>query len=243
MMKNAGGFFLPVSTLAGEALVHEYAIGPAKIRVVHPGVDIAMFSTPDRGACRREIRNRYGIGPAEIVVLFVGMNFEVKGLDAIMASVALTKERCPGRDIRLLVVGKGNFREYGGIARKLGIGDSVVFAGSHAEGVERFYLASDIFMMLSKCDTFGMAVLEAMAAGLPVVISANVGAKDPVVDGENGFVVENAVDAGSAAEKVGLLLEETTRVHMGQEAFRTAERHTWDRMADEVEGIYAELLG
>jgi len=141
------------------------------------------------------------------------------------------------------VVGKGNLREYEGIARKLGIGDSVVFAGPQAEGVECFYLASDIFMMLSKFDTFGMAVLEAMAARLPVIISANVGAKDLVVDGENGFVVGNAGAAGSAAERVGMLLDGDLRARMGQEAFRTAELHTWEAMAAEVEKIYGELLG
>jgi len=242
MTESGRGVFLPVSAMAGETFASEYAVDPSRVRVVHPGVDIERFAAPDRGACRQEIRSRYGIGPSEIVVLFVGMNFEVKGLDGIMASVAGAKQGHPGRNFRLLVVGKGNLREYEGIARKLGIGDSVVFAGPQAEGVERFYLASDIFMMLSKFDTFGMAVLEAMAARLPVIISGNVGAKDLVTDGENGFIVENASDAGSAAEKMGLLLEEGLRARMGEEAFRTAERHTWDRMAAEVEGIYEETM-
>jgi UDP-glucose:(heptosyl)LPS alpha-1,3-glucosyltransferase len=205
-------------------------------------VDIERFAAPDRGSCRREIRSRYGIGPSEIVVLFVGMNFEVKGLDVIMASVAGAKQGHPGRNFRLLVVGKGNIREYEGIARKLGIGDSVVFAGPQAEGVECFYLASDIFMMLSKFDTFGMAVLEAMAARLPVIISAGVGAKDLVDDRRNGFIVGNASDAGSAAERIGLLLEEGLRTRMGEEAFRTAGRHTWEAVAAEVEEIYEKTM-
>jgi UDP-glucose:(heptosyl)LPS alpha-1,3-glucosyltransferase len=243
MMEGDRSLFLPVSTMAGEAFAREYAVDPARIRVVHPGVDVERFSAPDRGSCRREIRLRCGIGPSEIVVLFVGMNFEVKGLDAIMASVARAMEKHPGKRIRLLVVGKGNLREYGGVARKLGIGGSVVFVGPQAKGVERYYLASDIFMMLSRFDTFGMAVLEAMAAGLPVIISACVGAKDLVENGRNGFIVEDAGAAGAAVERVGLLLEDGLRARMGEEAFRTAGRHTWDRMAAEVEGIYAELLG
>jgi UDP-glucose:(heptosyl)LPS alpha-1,3-glucosyltransferase len=242
MMGSDESIFLPVSTMAGEAFAREYAVDPARVRVVHPGVDVERFAAPDRGACRREIRSRYGIGPSEVVVLFVGMNFEVKGLDGIMVSVAGAKERHPGRNLRLLVVGKGNFRKYGGIARRLGIGDSVVFAGPHAEGVERFYRASDLFMMLSKFDTFGMAALEAMAAGLPVILGAGVGAKDLLEDGRNGFIVENADDTGSAAEKVGLLLEEGLRTRMGEEAFRTAGRHTWDAVAAEVEEIYEETM-
>ncbi|HEY7585012.1 MAG TPA: glycosyltransferase family 4 protein [Candidatus Deferrimicrobiaceae bacterium] len=242
MMAGERSVFLPVSTMAGEAFAREYAVDPARIRVVHPGVDIERFSVPDRGSCRREIRLRYGIGPSEIVVLFVGMNFEVKGLDGIMASLAGARRSHPGKSIRLLVVGKGNVGEYGSIARKLGLGDSVVFAGPQPEGVERFYLASDIFMMLSRYDTFGMAVLEAMAARLPVIISAGVGAKDLVEDGGNGFIVGNACDADSVAERIGLLLEEDLRARMGEAAFRTAGRHSWDAIAAEVEGIYEETI-
>ncbi len=243
MMAGERSVFLPVSTMAREAFAREYAVDPARIRVVHPGVDVERFIAPDRGSCRREIRLRYGIGQSEIVVLFVGMNFEVKGLDGIMASLAGARKSHPGKSIRLLVVGKGNIGEYGRIARKLGIEDSVVFAGPQAEGVERFYLASDIFMMLSRFDTFGMAVLEAMASRLPVIISAGVGAKDLVENGGNGFIVENASNAGSVAERIGLLLEDGLRARMGEEAFRTAGRHTWDAMAGEIERIYTELLG
>lgn len=242
MMASERSVFLPVSTMAGEAFAREYAVDPARIRVVHPGVDVERFSAPDRGSCRREIRLRYGVGPSEIVVLFVGMNFEVKGLDGIMASLAGAQKRHPGKSIRLLVVGKGNIGEYGGVARKLGIGDSVVFAGPQAEGVERFYLASDIFMMLSRFDTFGMAVLEAMAARLPVIISAGVGAKDLVEEGRNGFIVKDAGEAGAGAERIGLLLEEDLRTRMGEEAYRTAQRNTWEAMAAKVEGIYEETM-
>jgi UDP-glucose:(heptosyl)LPS alpha-1,3-glucosyltransferase len=242
MVRSGRGFFLPVSTLAGDAFARDYPVDPAKFRVVHPGVDIDKFAVRDRGACRLEIRSRYGIGPSEIVVLFVGMNFEVKGLDVILKAFAGAKQRHPGDPLRLLVVGKGDLRAYGGIARGLGIGDSVAFAGPQAEGVERFYLASDLFMMLSKFDTFGMAALEAMAAGLPVIISGNVGAKDLVEDGRNGFVVRDPDDAGSAAERIGRLLNGDLRARMGREALRTAERNTWDATASAVEGIYEETL-
>lgn len=243
MMESPAGFFLPVSTLALEAFAREYRIDRSRFRVAHPGVDVERFSSPDRASCRSDIRRRFGIGPSDTVVLFVGMNFEVKGLDVIMASVARARERLAGGSLRLLVAGKGDIRKYGEMARGLGIGNSVTFAGPQADGIERFYLASDVFMMLSKFDTFGMAALEAMAAGLPVVISAGVGAKDLVVDGKNGFVVEDPGDAVSAAEKLGLLLDEGIRAGMGREALRTAAGHTWDRLAEDTERIYDELLG
>ena len=233
---------LPVSSIAGEAYEAKYRIDPSRMRVLHPGVDLARFSSPDRDACRRDVRARHGIGPSEVVILFVGMNFEVKGLDAILRAVARAKTVRSGAALRLLVVGRGNEGKYRALASSLGIADSVVFAGAHAEGVEAFYLASDLFMMLSAFDTFGMVVLEAMASRLPVLLSANVGAKDLVEEGVNGFVLPDGRDADAAAEKILLLLDADRRAAMGEAGFRTASTHTWERLAGEVGKVYEEAM-
>lgn len=241
MMANAKrSWFLPVSSLAAEALRREYDVDPARIRVVHPGVDFERFSSPDRGACRAEIRPRYGIGPDDLLVLFVGMNFEVKGLGAIIAAVAKARRLRPEAGIRLLVVGRGNERKYAALARDHGIADAVAFAGPVADGVERYYRAADVFAMLSTFDTFGMAVLEAMAAGLPVIVSANVGAKDLVGDGISGFVVGE--QEGSLAQRMALLCDEQRRASMSEGAAAVAGRRTWDTVAAELAPIYTAVL-
>ncbi len=238
MMRNGGAVFLPVSTLAAEALRREYSVDDDRIRVVHPGVDAHRFSSPHRAACRAEIRGRYGIGESDLLVLFVGMNFEVKGLDAIVAAVAEARRARPGAGIRLLVVGKGDARKYGDLARSLGIGDAVIFAGPQAAGVERFYRAADVFVMLSLFDTFGMAVLEAMAAGLPVIVSRNVGARDVVTEGADGFVAADPGDACAVGARIASLADEEVRDRMGREASRTASARTWDRVAAAVAAVY-----
>jgi UDP-glucose:(heptosyl)LPS alpha-1,3-glucosyltransferase len=244
MMEEGGcAWHLPVSSIAGEAYRERYRIDPSRMRVLHPGVDLARFSSPDRNACRREVRARYGIGPSEVVILFVGMNFEVKGLDAILRAVARAKALRPDAAFRLLVVGRGNEGKYRTLASSLGIADSVTFAGAHAEGVEAFYHASDLFMMLSAFDTFGMVVLEAMAARLPVILSANVGAKDLVEEGVNGYVLPDRLDADIAAGKIVLLVDPTLRAAMGEAGRRTAQRHGWDRLAEEVAGVYDSVTG
>lgn len=238
MAGSSRSVFLPVSTLAAEALQREYDVEPARIRVVHPGVDAERFSGPDRAACRAEIRRRHGIGETDLLVLFVGMNFEVKGLDAVVAAVAKARRARPDAAIRLVVVGKGDERKYGDLARELGIGDAVAFAGPQAEGVERYYRAADLFMMLSLFDTFGMAVLEAMAAGLPAIVSPNVGAKDVVEEGVNGFVIPAPGDSDAAARAIAAMADGDARARLAAEAARTAARHTWDRTAEEVARVY-----
>lgn len=242
LMEGGGcAWHLPVSSIAGESYRERYRIDPSRMRVLHPGVDLARFSSPDREACRREVRTRFGIGPSEIVILFVGMNFEVKGLDAILRAVARAKALRPDAALRLLVVGRGNEGKYRSIAASLGIAETVTFAGTHAKGVEAFYLASDLFMMLSSFDTFGMVVLEAMASRLPVIVSANVGAKDLVEEGVNGFVLPDRLDADAAAGKIALLVDASIRTAMGDAGRRTASLHGWDRLAEEVAGVYEKV--
>lgn len=242
-MKNGSTTcFLPVSSIAMEAFRQEYPVLPGKWRIVHPGVDVARFSLPDRNICRAEIRKRYGIGENDLLMLFVGMNFEVKGLDTIIAAVAKAKVIKPEASIRLLVVGRGNTRKYGKIAESLGVGRDVIFAGTQHGGLERFYRAADAFALFSAFDTFGMVVLEAMAAGLPVIVSPNVGAKDLVAQGVNGFVLPDFRDADAAAGRMIELLDIDRRNAMGAAAQAKAGEQTWERLAEHMESLYEGIL-
>lgn len=236
---NNGGcrMFLAVSGIAKEKFLQEFRVDPERVQVVHPGVDIDRFNSPDREACRRETRKRYGIGEADTVILFVGMNFELKGLDNLMAAMALTRAKHPSGGLKLLVVGKGNETKYNRLAQRLGIEQDVVFTGVLKEHIEQVYLASDLFAMPSGFDTFGMVVLEAMAASLPVIISGTVGAKDLVKDGSNGFIVDRE-DADLMHSRIEFMLDAEKRGKMGKEAYRVATHNTWDCVADRVLKLY-----
>jgi glycosyltransferase involved in cell wall biosynthesis len=96
--------------------------------------------------------------------------------------------------------------------------------------------------MLSRFDTFGMAALEAMAASLPVIVSDNVGAKDIVKHGINGFVVEERTDIDATSEKIGLLLNREVRIRMGEAAYETAMNNSWEAVARKYKSIYDEII-
>ncbi len=239
---NKGGCraFLPVSGITKEKFLQEFNAEAGRVQVIHPGVDNEKFNQFNREICRAEIRKRFGFGDEAVILLFVSMNFELKGLDNLMAGVVMTKAKFPAAPLKLLVVGKGNIRKYRSLAEDLGIGDDVAFAGVWKENIEQVYLAADIFVMLSGFDTFGMAVLEAMAASLPVVISHNVGAKDLVIEGRNGFIVgREDIDALSA--RIIFLLKKENRKAMGEEAHKVAQGKTWDHTAAEVLKIYHDF--
>jgi len=232
---------LPVSHLVKDELLRRYDIPPSQIKVVHPGVAGERFSRLERTACRREVRQRYGLSEDDVVGLFVGMNFEIKRLGLVMKALAMSVTQSDqASSFKLLVVGKGDEWRYRTQANRLGIGDRVIFAGVR-ESVEPYYLASDFFVMPSVFDTFGMAVLEAMAAGLPVIISQKVGAKDLVKDGKEGFILPADPSPRELSEKMRCLLKSTARLEMGDRARIRARQHDWERVSNQMEALYRRV--
>jgi UDP-glucose:(heptosyl)LPS alpha-1,3-glucosyltransferase len=233
---------LPVSNLVKKELFKSYAIAEDRVSVMHPGVSIARFSRLNARSCRERIRAHHGLSASDVVICFVGMNFEIKRLDLTLQAIAGMKRDgfFPALP-RLLVVGKGNAGPYLKMAQDLGIRDQIVFAGVTDE-VEAYYLASEIFVMPSRMDTFGLVVLEAMAAGLPVVISATVGAADLVAHGVNGFILPDNPSAQDMTEPLIRLMNPELRRSMGEAARQVAGNHDWDKVASKMAGIYRALI-
>ena len=235
--------FLAVSTITKEKFIGEFGVEDSRVLVLPPGTDVERFARRNREGCRAELRRSLGLDPATPILLFVSMNFEVKGLDYVMRGLAQLKRETEQPVPLLFIVGRGNEGQYRRLAGELGIGENVRFSGvTGRENLDAIYLGSDLFAMLSRFDTFGMAALDAMAASLPVVLSGNVGAKDLVRDGVNGFVVGDPADAAAVAERLAQLLSTETRKRMGQEAFRTACGQSWDEVARRQIDLYEELL-
>lgn len=227
---------MPVSTLVKEELQKCYDIDDALIRVIHPAISPERFNRPDKGDDRQQIRRQHNIADTDIVVLFVGMNFDVKRLEMVIRGIAAIEP--PKRsEIKLLVVGKDKPAPYIQTARNLGIQDQIIFAGVTRE-VEKYYHAADIFAMPSRYDTFGLVVLEAMVSGLPVIISRKVGAKDFVEPGLNGFVLPKNPSAGDIAAALTTLLDRDRRMTMGKNARSSAIGQTWDRVVNKLAGLY-----
>ena len=235
-------WILPVSDLSRDELRKAFQIPDSRMRVIHPGISTDRFFSMDRESCRAQILRSHGFKKDDIILLFVGMNFEVKGLDRALKGVSVFSEGgTKNTQLKLLVVGKGDLKSYGKIASDLKIGDQVFFAGVSRE-VEKYFLASDLFILPSHLDTFGMVVLEAMAAGLPVIIADTVGAKDVVSHGENGFILSKKNLIGDMIDSLEKLMNYETRIVMGESAKKEALLHDWDMVADRVMNVYKMRL-
>ena len=154
----------------------------------------------------------------------------------IIKALARIQNRSGKDTLRLLVVGKGDTEKFKSMAESAGLGGNVVFAGVRHD-MEKIYQAADSFVMLSGFDTFGMVVTEAMASGLPVIISDCVGAKDLVVKGENGFVVDRN-DEDSIDSAFLQIMEKDRHKLMSGKVMGNVVDYSWDNLAERVMGIY-----
>ncbi len=243
-LAHSGGMFAAVSHLTKEKFLEEYpGVDPDRIRVIHPGVDLEQFSKPDRGKCRHEIRRQFGLTENDTVLLFVSMNYDIKGLDYLMGGIARLRANHPREPFKLLIVGRSNSARYDTLARTLGIQEDVLYTGviPHAR-IAEVYLASDLFAMPSRFDTFGLTVVEAMAAALPVIVSTNVGAKDLVTQGINGFIVDNAKHEEQIGHALTVMINRDVRSGMSQEARKTASLYGWESCVERYLELYRQLL-
>jgi len=163
----------------------------------------------------RMVRRKYSGGARRPIVLFVGRLERQKDLPTLFGAIAIVAERI--QNVLLLVVGNGSDRErLRRLAARLGIGQHVEFVGrvDHDELVG-YYGGCDVFAITSIYEGTCMALVEAAAAGKPVVATDFAGAHDAIRDGETGFIVSIG-DELALAERLIYLLEHDERREFGE---------------------------
>ncbi len=236
-------YYLAVSSITRDIFRREYQVDSGRVPVIHPGSEAFSTTSAEKSGARSEIFRKYGLPSAVPVILFVSMNFDIKGLYPLMAGLGKMRQLYPDQRFTLLIAGRDNQKKYERLARQAGIAGQTVFTGLiPREELDGIYQAGDVYAMLSKFDTFGMVVLEAMARGLPVVVSGNVGAKDLIAEGINGFVIDNPSDSDYVAQVLHTVLQEDVRRIMGNSALETSRHYTWESTANKVKEIYMKIL-
>ena len=206
-VRHAAEVFV-VGTLARESMLAR-GVDPGRISIFADTIDPARFgSEANRLRARRdELRAEAGLGPDDVAVLSVARLAPEKGHDTLLRAAALAD------DPRLVVVLAGDGPERGGLealGAQLGVRLVVLDALPWERIVERYVLA-DVFALLSRHEPWGVAVNEAAACGLPLVLSDRVGAAfDLLEDGRNGARVP-VDDPGDAARAIGELAADPAR--------------------------------
>ncbi len=225
------------SAAAENELVERFGVPPEKVISVGTGIDLGRIAGAGAGD---EPANELGLAD-RIVVGIVAKLSPVKGHQYFLEAAAEIAEARP--DVAFLVVGDGiRKRELEEMAAELGIADRVTFAGAR-DDVPSLLKLMDVFVLSSLSEGSPNAVLEAMAAGLPVVATDVGGLPEIVIDGESGILVPPG-DSGALAAAVRELLDDPTRAGtMGRAGLALAmDRHDIEKVVREVEGIMDHLL-
>ena len=212
---------------------------PADYHLIPNGIDVERFSndvSPIADFCDDKLN-----------ILFVGRLEERKGIAHLLQAYEQVKRECPGS--RLIVVGPRSTSSTNGrhdfeqeVASR-GVKD-VVFAGYVSEAdLPRYYHAADVFCApaIGK-ESFGIILLEAMAAGKPIIASEITGYSQLVTSGEEGLLVPPKDKEALAQALISLLGDQSLRHQMGARGKRKAGKYSWKNVAQQTLDYYAQLL-
>lgn len=220
-----------------EAILRSYGIR-TRIEVIRTGVVAAAPLSPDE---RRRHRSRLGFGEDEFVLLYVGRIAREKNLRMLLDALKLAS-RVDSR-LRLVLVGGGPaLAETRRRAEEVGVADSVQFTGMLPRPeIDPLYAAADTFVFPSTTETQGIAICEALSAGLPIVAVNAGGIPENVRQGVDGFLTAN--DAAEFAERICFLAShEDKRKQMSAQARANAGQFSIDRMVSDFERLYASVI-
>jgi UDP-glucose:(heptosyl)LPS alpha-1,3-glucosyltransferase len=215
--------------LAREIAGYYPAVGDAVIAIPN-GVDWQEFQRP---AEERSVhRSRLGVGNGQLLALFVGGDWRRKGLRHAIAGVA----GAPGW--RLAILGEGDVESARRFASQVGAANLVEFIGRGRP--HGWYAAADALLLPSSYEAFSLVMLEAAAAGLPLLVPQVNGAEELVQEGVNGWFVPPAAE--QIAQRLRELAADPARLEaMGSASREAARRFDWERVVDRFEQLYEEL--
>lgn len=234
--------FVIVPTKKTKDVLLQYGV-TTQLKIIPTGINLSSFKKARFDIEHaKDIRNSLGIDAADKMLLYVGRVSREKHIDEL---ITYLKDILTVRyDIHFVVVGDGPAKnELVKYASTVGIADRVHFTGAIPWlDVPYYYAAADFFLSASQSETQGLTYIEAMAAGVPLLVREDPCLEDVVVNGVNGYAY---TDEASFAEKLELLLNlnEDEYKQLSDGAFESAERYSVKYFAKSVASVYEALIG
>jgi UDP-glucose:(heptosyl)LPS alpha-1,3-glucosyltransferase len=223
-----------------EALYVKYYGTPAgRIHFLPPNVSRDRMAGPDSPQIRQAARQEFGLTPDDKLLLQLGSGFRTKGLDRSIQALACLPHELRMRT-RLYVVGADRKAGYVRLARRLGVAERVVFLGPR-DDVPRILLAADLLVHPAYHENTGTVLLEALAAGLPVVASGVCGYAHYVEEAPAGWVIPEPFDQGLFERTVRTALERTDLAEVGRRGADFARKEDLYGMVQTAVDIIEEV--
>ena len=212
--------------------------GKGGYSMVSTGLDHCVFNPARRSSLREEARLELGLRDGSFVALLIGNDLRKKGIRGMLE--ALTELR--DVPIHLVVVSREDPAPFEAMIADEEVSRRVHFLPPRRD-VEYYYAAADVYVGPSLEDTFALPVFEAMACGLPVIVSACAGASELITEGFDGMVLHDPRDKSMLAAMIRRLFADADCLkRLGRNAATTTQKYTWERSSSELAAVFHEIL-
>ncbi len=228
------GIITAASNKIRNELIKYLDVDKEKIHIVYNGVNTDEFTATGRDMCRKRLLDELGLSNEDILVLFIGdLRVKRKGAEFLLEAFRKIKDE----RIKLLLIGPQRGRHYVRYIKRYGLQKRVIPMGFRKD-TAALYRASDIFVFPSLYEACSIAVLEAMASGLPCIVSKETGTAEVMENGVDGIILNNPKNAVEISQKIKILAENyEIRKRIGENARKKALQYRWERMGLEYEKL------
>lgn len=237
---NISGRVVAVSNLLAESFCKRTLVRPAKVEVVHNGIDVSRF----KGKFDRdEVLKRYNLPTEAILILAVGNIRPIKGYDLLIDAFELIVAKEP--EARLLICGGEIYEHRKNLQERIvshNCSEKIVLA-PFAEDIEAVYSAADFYVLPSVSEGFSLTTVEAMASGLPVITTDCLGPREIIDNGQDGIIIANREPAVLAKAIIDLLGDPDKCIEMGRLArLKVAEKFSIEKAVGKFEKLFEALV-
>lgn len=229
--RNRPRWFVCVSDGVAEEIREHFPAYAARTITIPNGVDVDAFAPGSRREEVAALREALAIDPQRRVAIFVGSEWQRKGLEPVIRAVALAEGWL------LLVVGSGDRDRYEALADELGVANAIRWTGVSRD-VAPLYQLADAFVFPTSYEAFPLVALEAAASGLPILATPVNGVRELVTDGVNGFLI--APDPRDIAGRLRTLADDPALLErLGRAARSAALEYSWEKMIERHHQLYS----
>jgi len=216
-------------------LEHYYNVPAADVVVIPNGFAPDEFNPARRAERRPAEREKLGLKPDDVALLFVANELERKGYRTLLSALSILKSP----RLRLIVIGRPPVEEVRRQARDAGEEQAILACGSTGD-VAAFHAAADIFVLPTQYEAFCLAILEALGSGLPVITTKIPGADNAIQPGVNGLLINDPRSGEELAEALRKLLDDTARSTFSARAPDTVRDYQWPVVLKRYENVLCE---
>jgi len=208
------------------------------ISLIYHAVDVDHLNPVRCRGLRAEARRTLQLRDDAFVILIVGNDWKKKGLPCLVEAVASLRNP----NLWILVRGQDGSSSCRDLFRKHGLENRLRILPQVAQ-IESYYAATDLYVGPSLEDSFAFPPLEAMACGIPAIVSSQMGVSEIISDGVDGFILKDPRDSSRLAELIRLLYGNAAlRQRIGEAAARTACEYTWERNARQLNQLIQDVV-